>query len=314
VSGSGLPSAEMSKRPPAWIEVSVVAPLGWCELVAEALALGPCTSVAFGATSLGSETAPEGWEHVRTFVPEVADTTELRARLTAALAALAERTGAEELAGLAPRFQRLPPEDYANSWRKSWRPFRVGDLAVVSPDWRGTLRARDRVLRLEPGGAFGTGRHPTTRACLRFLQGWPLADARVLDAGTGSGVLAVAALLWGAREAFGFDVDPHAVPYAEALALDNGVAARCRFAAAGMECLAREREPFDALFANLYADLILAHAGLLARALRPGARFAVSGCVRARRAEVEAALEAAGLEVRARAERGRWDAFAGRRR
>ncbi|HVS19783.1 MAG TPA: 50S ribosomal protein L11 methyltransferase [Planctomycetota bacterium] len=303
----------MSKRPPAWTEVSVVAPLGWCELVAEALALGPCTSVAFGAPSLGSEAAPEGSEHVRTYVPEAEDTPELRARLTAVLAALAERTGAEELAGLAPRFRHLPPEDYASSWRKSWRPFRVGDLAVVSPDWRGTPRARDRVLRLEPGGAFGTGRHPTTRACLRFLQGWPLDGARVVDAGTGSGLLAVAAVLWGAREAFGFDVDPHAVPYAEALADGNGVAERCRFVAADVGCLEAERESFDALFANLYADLILAHAGALARALRRGGRFAVSGCVRERRAEVEAALAAAGLEVRARSTRGRWDAFEGLR-
>jgi ribosomal protein L11 methyltransferase len=301
-------------QPLAWTEVLVLAPLGWSELVAEALALGPCTSVAFGAPSLGSEEPPEGHDFVRTFLPESADTPQLRARLERALGGLAERTGAAELAGLAPRFRRLPPEDYANSWRKSWKPFRVGDLAVVSPEWAGVPRERDRLLRLQPGGAFGTGRHPTTRACLRFLQAWPLAGARVLDAGTGSGVLAVAALLWGAREAFGFDVDPHAVPYANALALDNGVAARCRFEAAGMECLEREREPFDALFANLYADLILAHAGLLAGALRPGARFAVSGCVRARRAEVEAALDAAGLEVRARAERGRWDAFAGRRR
>lgn len=298
----------------AWTEVLVLAPLGWSELVAESLALGPCTSVAFGAPSLGSESPPEGFDYVRTFVPESQDTPALRAGLTRALSGLAELTGAAELVGLAPRFRRLPPEDYANSWRKSWKPFRVGDLAVVSPDWPGVPRASDRVLRLQPGGAFGTGRHPTTRACLRFLQGWPLAGARVLDAGTGSGVLAVAALLWGAREALGFDVDPHAVPYARDLAEENGVADRCRFEAAGMERLAGERESFDALFANLYADLILAHAPALARALRPRGRFAVSGCVRARRAEVEGALSAAGLEVRARAERGRWDAFEGLRR
>lgn len=300
--------------PIAWTEVLVLAPLGWSELVAETLALGPCTSVAFGAPSLGSAAAPEGFDYVRTFLPEREDTPELRARLAGELAGLAGRTGADELAGLEARFRRLPPEDYANSWRKSWKPFRVGDLAVVSPDWGGVPRASDRLLRLQPGGAFGTGRHPTTRACLRFLQRWPLAGARVLDAGTGSGVLAVAAVLWGARAAFGFDVDPNAVPYAQALAEDNGVAARCRFAVGGMELLELEREPFDALFANLYADLILAHADELARALRPGARFAVSGCVRARRSEVESALAAAGLEVRARAERGRWDAFEGVRR
>jgi ribosomal protein L11 methyltransferase len=300
--------------PIAWTEVLVLAPSGWCELVAETLALGPCTSVAFGAPSLGSDEAPDGLEYVRTFLPESEDTPALREGLELALARLAARTGAEELAGLRPRFRRLPPEDYAQSWRKSWKPFRVGDLAVVPPAWAGVARASDRLLRFLPGGAFGTGRHPTTRACLRFLQGWPLSGARVLDAGTGSGILAVAALSWGAREAVGFDVDPHALPYARALAEDNGVARRCRFVAAGMECLEDEREPFDALFANLYADLVVEHAAALARALRAGGRFAVSGCVRARRGEVEAALARAGLEVGARAERGRWDAYEGVRR
>lgn len=304
----------MPSAPIAWTEVLVLAPSGWCELVAEALALGPCTSVAFGAPSLGSEEAPDGYEYVRTFVPESQDTPLLREGLARVLAELAGRTGAEELAGLQARYRRLPPEDYANSWRKSWKPFRVGDLAVVSHDWAGVPRASDRLLRFQPGGAFGTGRHPTTRACLRFLQRWPLSGARVLDAGTGSGILAVAALLWGAREALGFDVDPNALPYARALAEDHGVAARCRFVAAGMECLESEREPFDALFANLYADLLVEHAAALSRALRGGGRFAVSGCVRARRAEVESALARAGLEVRGRAERGRWDAFEGVRR
>jgi ribosomal protein L11 methyltransferase len=298
---------------PAWTEVLVLCPGGWAELVAGALALGPCTSVAFGAPSLGTPPAPEGCEYVRTYVPEAEDTPQLRARIEAELAGLAARTGAEELEQVRVRFRRLPAEDYASSWRKAWKPFRVGRLAVVAPEGRSTLRGDDVRLALEPGGAFGTGRHPTTRACLRYLQEWPLEGARVLDAGCGSGILAVAALLLGAREAVGFDNDPHALPYAAALAEGNRVAARCRLEAGGFELLPRLGPPFDVVLANLYADLVEAHAGELAAALRPGGRFAVSGCVRDRRDRVRAALEGAGLRVGSLRSRGRWDAFAGRR-
>jgi len=299
--------------PLPWTEVLVLSPLGWGEVVAEALALGPCTSVAFGPPSLGTEPAPEGWEYVRTYIPGSADTPALRARLEAELAALAGRTGERELAGIQVRFRALPPEDYASSWRKSWKPLRVGRLALVPPERASAPRPSDVRLALEPGGAFGTGRHPTTRACLRMLQDWPLSGARVLDAGCGSGILAVAAAVLGAREAVGFDIDPYAIPYAEALARDNAVAERCRFVAGGFEVLPALAPPFDALLANLYADLIEAHAGELSGALRQGGRFAVSGCVRDKRQRIEAALEGAGLRVELRRTRGRWDAFAGRR-
>jgi ribosomal protein L11 methyltransferase len=298
--------------PIAWIEVLVSAPEGWGELVAEALALGPCTSVAFGAPSLGTEPASAGWEYVRTYFPETEDSPALRARIEGELAALAERTGAAELAGVGIRFRRLPPEDFASSWRKAWKPFRVGRLAVIPPEVRRAPRASDVRLALEPGGAFGTGRHPTTRACLRFLQAEPLEGARVLDAGCGSGILGVAAVLLGARSAAGFDIDPHAIPYALALASQNGVAERCRFLAGGFECLASLGPPFDVVVANLYADLIEEHARALAGALRSGGRFAVSGVLSEKRSSVVAALEAARLRVEAIAERGRWDAYAGR--
>ncbi len=289
----------------------MLVPAEWCELVADTLAIGPCTSVAFGAPSLGSQPAPEGWEYVRTYLAETEDTPALRSAIESELASLAGRTGASELCGLRVRFRRLPPEDFATAWRKSWKPFRAGRLAVVPHDWRGELRAQDVRLVLEPGGAFGTGRHATTRACLRFLQSMPLTGTRVLDAGCGSGILAVAAVLLGAREAAGFDVDPHAIPYAQALASDNAVAGRCRLVAGGFETLPSLAPVFDVLLANLYTDLLEAHAGELAACLRPGGRFAFSGWTRDKRPRVEGALASAGLRIERFATRGRWDACSG---
>jgi ribosomal protein L11 methyltransferase len=280
--------------------------------VAEALAVGPCTSVAFGRPSLGTDEPPEGWDYVRTYVLEGEDTPELRAELARALATLAHAVGVAELAGISPRFRRLPPEDYANSWRKSWKPMRVAGFAIVPRDWHGALRPDDRRLWLEPGGAFGTGRHPTTRGCLRVLRRRIVPAARVLDAGCGSGILAVAAAVLGAR-AFGFDLDPSAIPYARELAQWNGVEGSCEFAAGGFEVLGERERGFDGVLANIYADLIAAHASDLAERIKPGGWFAFSGCVREKRAATLAAIAAAGLDLEELATRGRWDTYSGRR-
>lgn len=296
---------------PAWIEVAVLAPLEWHELVAEALALSPCSSVAFGRPSLGTPEPPAGFDWVRAYVLEEHDSPALRAELAAALTRLSEAVGVPELAGLAPRFRRLPPEDYANSWRKSWKPMRIAGFAVVPRDWRGTPREGDVRLLLEPGGAFGTGRHPTTRGCLRAIRALVRPGQRVLDAGCGSGILAVAAALRGAELALGFDIDPTALPYANELASWNGVEARCEFRAGGFDCLADSERGFDGVLANIYADLIQAHAGELAARLAPGGWFAFSGCVREKREPTRAAIAGAGLELQTLATRGRWDTFAG---
>lgn len=302
------------KPPPAWTEIRVLVPEGWLELVADVLALSPCTTVAFGRPSLAADPAPAGFDFVRTFVAEEQDTPQLRREVERQLAGLAESTGAPELAGLQPRFTALPPEDYANSWRKSWKPFRVAGFALVPHDFRGKLRERDQRLWLEPGGAFGTGRHPTTRGCLRAIEARLRPGERVLDAGCGNGVLAVACALRGARSCLGFDIDPAALPYARVLASDNAVEALCEWRVGGFECLGPADVEFDAFCANLFADLIQAHAVELARRLKPGGWFAISGCRADLREATLAALDAAGLALEQRSTRGRWDTYVGTRR
>lgn len=297
----------------AWTEVLVLAPLEWHELVAEALALGPCTSVAFGRPSLGTEAPPEGWDYLRTYVLESDDSPELRATIAASLHALGNAVGVPELAQLAPRFRRLPPEDYANSWRKSWKPMRVADFAIVPRDWTGSLRASDSRLWLEPGGAFGTGRHPTTRGCLKEIRARLKPGTRVLDAGCGNGVLAVACALRGASHALGFDVDPSAVPYARELAEWNGVSNTCEFRAGGFECLTSRDTHFDVVLANIYSDLIQRYAGEMAERLARGGWFGFSGCVAEKRAATLDAIAGAGLAIERVTTRGRWDTYSGRR-
>lgn len=303
--------ASAPRTPPVrWTEVRVLVPDGWLELVGEALAVGPCTSVAFGRPSLGTDAPPAGFDYVRTFLPSTTDSPALRAELVRALRGLADTTGASELRGLALEFKELPPEDYANSWKKSWKPFRVQKLCVLPPWTTSRPRAGDRVLELEPGGAFGTGRHATTRTCLKVLQARIRGGERVLDCGSGSGILAVTAALLGARSAFGFDIDPTAEAYANALARDNDVAERCTFATGGFET---RRETYDVVLANIYSDVVQLHAQDLFAALAPGGWFAFSGCPAHHANATRAAIVAAGFTLDDERVRGRWHTFAGTR-
>jgi ribosomal protein L11 methyltransferase len=297
---------------PRWIEVRVLAPLGWCELVAEQLAIGPCTSVAFGRPSLATDPAPEGFDFVRTFIPAHADSMRLREDITAVMRSLAELTGADELRSLVLEFRPLPPEDYATSWKKSWKPFRVGRLCVLAPWSESRPRPSDIVMHLEPGGAFGSGRHATTRTCMKVLLERIRGGERVLDAGSGSGILGVTAALCGAASVFGFDVDPNAEPYANELAADNHVSKLCRFETAGFESLASEAGRWDVVLANIYSDIILAHATTLRDALSPRGWFAFSGCPIHHAAATREGILGAGLVIEEERVRGRWHTFVGR--
>lgn len=267
----------MTEPKTQWIEVRVLCPAEWSELVAEHVAKVTEGSVAFGRSSRAADPVPEGAELVRGFYPIDRDSTELRDRLGKQLAGLAEATEDERLSELELLFKPLPPEDWANSWRKSWKPFRAGRLAVVTYDWKGELRPTDLPLRLEPAGAFGTGRHPTTRQCLRWLSALDLAGKRVLDAGCGSGILSVAAKLLGAKEVFGFDIDERSVPEGESLARVNGIEDGIRFAHGGFENLLGMALSYDVVLANIYADVLADHAQVLLEVGASEAQFCFSG-------------------------------------
>ncbi len=292
-----------------WVEVLVQVPCGWGELMAEVLAAGPCRSAVIGGDDLPEPEAGREW--VRSALALAEDSVEARSTICSALRNLAETAGIDELRGLEPGFREIPDEDWSGAWRKSWRPFRVGSLCVVTPDWDGELRAGERRLALIPGGTFGTGRHATTRTCMRLIQERVKAGDRVLDIGTGTGILAVTSALFGAASAIGFDIDPASRPAAREIARENGVAERCEFRHGGFEVLDEDDFEFDALLANLYSDLIQLHAVELSARLRTGGWFAVSGCPIHHLAPTRTSLEAVGLSVTEVHARGRWNTLEG---
>ena len=166
------------------------------------------------------------------------------------------------------------------------------------------------MLALDPGMAFGTGLHPTTRLCLAVLEG--LADrgdvqgARVLDVGCGSGILAIAALKLGATGAYGVDTDPIAIESTLANARRNRLTRRIQ---ARVGSLPSDRPPFDVVLANLIAGVLVPLARALRDELRPGGTLLASGIFIDREAEVAAAFDAAGLSIRERSAEGEWVAL-----
>ena len=194
-------------------------------------------------------------------------------------------------------------EDWADAWKEHFPVLRVGQRIVIQPTWREhAARPDEVVIRLDPGMAFGTGLHPTTRLCLVALEeaaaDGMLADADVLDVGSGSGILAIACGFLGARHIAAVDVDPLAVETTRRNASLNGLADRIE-AAQGSLPLADERR-FDLVVANLVAGLLVDLAPALAAVVKPGGRLIVGGIFHDREPDVASSLSSAGLTVRRR--------------
>ncbi len=208
-------------------------------------------------------------------------------------------------------FELRRKEDWEALWRRRWKPFRCGRF-VVHTDFHDlgslALRPDDRPLRLRAGSAFGTGGHSSTRMALRALQRWfdegPL--PRVLDLGTGSGILAVASALRGAERVLGMDPDPASAAQARATAEANGVAARCRFWRGGLETATGR---WHAVYANLHSDLIAENADWLAERALPGCRLFAGGILDRKAERTLRALTAAAWNLDKSRIRGRWVTF-----
>ncbi len=217
--------------------------------------------------------------------------------------------GLRPIGDLAARLVR--ETDWANAWKAHFPVLRVGRRLVIRPTWRRHRHQPDDVvLALDPGMAFGTGLHPTTRLCLAALEA--LADrgaldgARVIDVGSGSGILSIAAGLLGASSVLAVDVDPIAVEASTANARRNRLARRIRARAGSSPS---GEGPFDLVLANLIASLLVQLADGLMADLRAGGTLLASGIFANREAEVVAAFEARGLVIARRWAEGDWVAL-----
>ena len=193
-------------------------------------------------------------------------------------------------------------EDWQNAWKQYYHAMDIGRRLAIVPGWEEYDTDRT-VITMDPGMAFGTGTHETTSLCLETLDELVQGGERMLDIGTGSGILAIAALKLGAKEAEGVDIDPMCVRTAGENARRNGVAERLTVLVGDLSDKASG--VYDIITANIVAAAILSLAPAVPALMAPGARFIASGIIDERRDEVLDGLKAAGLRpVQVKEKRG----------
>lgn len=202
-------------------------------------------------------------------------------------------------------------QDWAENWKKYYKPFRAGEHLVIKPSWEPyEAQAGDLVLELDPGMAFGTGTHETTFMCMQQLERYVTPGCRAIDVGCGSGILALAAAKLGAGDVLAIDLDELAVKVAAENTRKNGLADVVRVAHGDL--LERREEQADVIVANIIADVICYLCGPAKKHLLPGGVFICSGIIKEREEDVQRALSSAGYAVVSRLEKGEWVCLAAR--
>lgn len=210
--------------------------------------------------------------------------------------------------------RKLRREDWAESWKRHFKPISIGSALLVKPSWnrRRPLRGQSVVV-LDPGLSFGTGQHPTTRFCLEQLVAARRAgqNQSFLDMGTGSGILAIAAAKLGYRPVTAFDFDPDAIRIARRNSSTNRVSRQVRFITQDLSRLPlRPERRYDVICANLIADLLLAEQKRVLARLAPGGTLVLAGILRSQFEVIQRAYASAGLKLKARRTENEWESGA----
>ena len=263
---------------------------------------------------------------VRVYVPDDAGGEESRARIEEGLWHL-RQIDFGDISQISVR--RLAEEDWANAWKEHYHVTHLGKRTVIKPTWREYApQPGEVVIELDPGMAFGTGQHPTTRTCAIALEDAVRPGDTVLDVGCGSGILSIAALKLGASHLLALDVSAVAVEATRENLAANGLADRAEARLATLEgaagepyfplppdvaVLGAEVGAYDVVVANIIARVIAQLAPALVRATRPGGILIASGIIAERRHEAEEPLRAAGLLDIHDVIEGDWVTLVGRR-
>lgn len=200
-------------------------------------------------------------------------------------------------------------EDWINNWKKYWHPVPIGNRLLIKPAWEQVEDTHGRaVLNLEPGLAFGTGSHPTTRLCLEMLEDYINPASTVLDVGCGSGILSIAALLLGAKSAFGVDIDKLAVKTALANAKENGFEPPVFNAVSG-NLSENVSGKYSVIVANIVADVIMEFTPQAVEFLKDGGVFITGGIIDSRVGEVKTCFYEHGFDIVEHREAKGWNVF-----
>jgi ribosomal protein L11 methyltransferase len=298
----------------SWIEIACDVPEEHSEVVADFLTRLTGSGVCVDNLSVDAFSPSEIPASVRVvikaYVPTDSDYSAQMQEVEAFISELSLRYPEEVFS--APTLGAVNTEDWSNSWKVHFKPLRVGKRLLIVPTWEETVPLPDDlVIRIDPGMAFGTGGHETTRLCLELLESVMensplLTTPSLLDLGTGSGILAMAASLLGAGRIVALDIDPDAVDVArENLAL-NGLADQVECGTQPLETLT---ENFDIILANILAEELVRLAPYLTDRLNPGGSLILSGILAEKESLVRAGFASQPLTYHQTLRSGEWVAM-----
>ena len=211
--------------------------------------------------------------------------------------------------------------DWINNWKQYFHQFYIDDILVI-PSWE-DVKPEDSgrmVLHIDPGTAFGTGMHETTQLCIRQLKKFITPETELLDVGTGSGILGILSLMFGAKHVVGTDLDPCAVPAVEDNCANNGIRPEQFDMMIGNIITEKEvqdrvgYEKYDIVVANILADVLVPLTPVILHQLKPGGIYITSGIIDDKESTVVEAVKAAGLEVLEVTYQGEWVSVTARKK
>lgn len=300
-----------------WVEVSVQVTHEAVEAAADILTSAGAAGVAIEDPQLINDLRNSGtWElcdipeqentEVVTVSAYYADDEKLNGRLAAIedeLQAVEDRIGKFRFGNT--RFRKISETDWVNEWKQYFHVTHVGDTLVIKPSWEEYIpKAGEHVIKIDPGMAFGTGTHHTTNMCMARLEKVLPQGASVFDVGTGSGILAIAAALLGAKNVKAVDIDSVAVRVAKENVANNDLADKIDVKEGDL--LYGTEGKADVIIANIIADIIIMLLKDIPVKLNDNGIFLASGIIKDRQADIEAAAAEVGMQVDHVDEKGGW--------
>lgn len=289
----------------AWLEVSLVVDGEAAEAVADLLQQYVPQGVVIETAAPDLDAWPDELETklaeqrlvVRAYLPFDARLEETRARIEQGLWYLSRIYPMPRR----PAYRKVAETDWAEAWKKHYRPVQIGRRVLIRPRWEQVdteLALQRVVIALDPGMAFGTGTHPSTQLCLMALEDYVKPGDTVLDLGTGSGILSIAAVKLGAREALALDIDETAVQVAGENARENAVGEMVQVAHGSLADARATGRTWDVVVVNILAKIIINFCGVgLGDVVKLGGVVVAAGVIEEQVADVRAALESIGLRV-----------------
>lgn len=234
--------------------------------------------------------------HITVYVHDNAQGAEMLAAIRSLIESYAQNNSDGYYGNIRMQLANVKEEDWANNWKKYYKPFRVGKSLVIKPSWEEVTPADgDKILEIDPASTFGTGQHHTTKLVMETLEGVVKGGERVFDLGCGSGILSIAAMLFGAENITMCDIFENAVKTAAENVGKNHIPAEKYRAFCGNiidDAALREKigTGYDVICANIVADVIIGMSPLFGGFMKDDAKLIVSGIIDERMDEVTAAL------------------------